>query len=232
MRFIWTLSAAFSAAKSFTARGATSTLYLVGIEGWGVEVGAYLQNINIINKAASGRSARSYIREGKWAAVQALLVPGDFIILSFGHNDGGSPSTSDRASLYGESDTATETITHADGVVEVGATAIISSQTPNNPYEFSSTIVDDPPRFVKYARDVAAAKGVPYVDHFAAVISLYGELGGPTTESYFPRDHTHTNSAGAIQVAQAFISGLKCPSAEGALALYINSVGQELGARC
>ena len=51
-------------------------------------------------------------------------------------------------------------------------------------------------------------------------------------DSYFPFDHTHTNTAGAFQMAQAFLSGLKCPAAEGALAEYINSVGEGVDASC
>lgn len=44
---------------------------------WGVEIPTYLTGITVVNKAVSGRSARSYWREGKWAAVQASLVSGD-----------------------------------------------------------------------------------------------------------------------------------------------------------
>lgn len=41
------------------------------------------------------------------------------VVVEFGHNDGGSPDTSDRASVGGESDTDTQTVTLADGTVEV-----------------------------------------------------------------------------------------------------------------
>ncbi|CAE6498588.1 unnamed protein product [Rhizoctonia solani] len=222
-----------------------------GIQGWGVKIPDYLGNITVVNKAASGRSARSYWREDKWAAVQASLTSGDLCILmiNLGHNDGGSPSTSDRASVVGEG-SATETVTLSDGTVETvytwptyvgwmidgakskGATPIISAQTPNNPYENSDTIVNSPPRFVGYAKNIATSKGVPYVDHFAASISLYTKLGKSVTESYFPQDHTHTNDAGANQVAWAFLSGLKCTAAAGVLSQYVNSVGQGASAGC
>jgi rhamnogalacturonan acetylesterase len=54
-----------------------------------------------------------------------------------------------------------------DGAKSKGATPIISSQTPNNPYENSSTIINAPTRWVGYAERAAAARGVPYVNHFA-----------------------------------------------------------------
>ncbi|CAE6454473.1 Rhamnogalacturonan acetylesterase OS=Aspergillus aculeatus GN=rha1 PE=1 SV=1 [Rhizoctonia solani AG-1 IB] len=250
--FIASMAAAVFAAPSLYLVGDStmaSHSASEGIQGWGVKIPQYLQDITVVNKAVSGRSARSYWREGKWTAVQNSLKSGDFVIIEFGHNDGGSPSTSDRASVGGEG-TDTQTVTLADGTVETvytwptyvgwmidgakskGATAIVSGQTPNNPYENSSTIINSPPRFVGYAKNIAAKKGVPYVDHFASSISLYTKLGKSVTESYFPQDHTHTNDAGANQVAWSFLSGLKCPAAAGALSQYVNSVGQGAGARC
>jgi len=241
---------------------ATPSLYLVGdsttalqsassgIQGWGVEIPTYLQNINIVNNAVSGSSARTWYRDGFWYNTQALFKSGDYVIIELGHNDGGTPDTSERASVYGETDTATQTVTLANGTTEVvhtwpfyiksfitsaqakGAIPIISSQTPDNPYENSTTIIDDPPRFVGYAKDVAAAKSVDYVDHFAAVISAFTVLGKATVDAYYPIDHTHTNTAGAIQVARALISGLKCASANSVLTAYFNSAGEAAAARC
>ncbi|CAE6419351.1 unnamed protein product [Rhizoctonia solani] len=252
LAFVTSMAAAVLAAPSLYLVGDStmaSHSASEGIQGWGVKIPTYLENISVVNKAVSGRSARSYWREGKWAAVQASLVSGDYVIIEFGHNDGGSPSTSDRASVVGEG-TDTQTVTLSDGTVETvytwptyvgwmidgakskGATPIVSGQTPNNPYENSDTIINSPPRFVGYAKNIATKKGVPYVDHFASSISLYTKLGKSVTESYFPQDHTHTNDAGANQVAWAFLSGLKCPAAAGVLSQYVNSVGQGAGARC
>ncbi|CAE6479165.1 unnamed protein product [Rhizoctonia solani] len=248
------------AASMAAAVLATPTLYLVGdstmarssstaLQGWGEKIPQYLQDITVVNRAIGGRSARSYWRENRWTDVQNSLKAGDFVIIEFGHNDGGSTRTSDRASVGGEG-SETETVTLADGTVETvytwptyvgwmidgakakGAAPIISSQTPSNPYENRDTISNSPTRFVTYAKNIATKKGVPYVDHYAASISLYTKLGKSVTESYFPNDHTHTNDAGANQVAWAFLSGLKCSSAAGALGQYVHSVGQGAGARC
>ncbi|CAE6354268.1 unnamed protein product [Rhizoctonia solani] len=257
MRFFAVSAVLLSAASS--ALGVS--LYLVGdstmashkasegIEGWGVPLNNYLTGVTLVNRAVSGRSARSYWREKKWADVQALLKSGDYVVIEFGHNDGGSPSTSDRASVVGEG-SETQTVTLADGTVETvytwptyikwmidgakskGATPIISSTTPNNPFEGVTTINYTPGRFVTYAKNAAAAKGVPYVDHFTASLLYYDKLGKAVTESYFPNDHTHTNAAGANAVAWAFLSALRCPSASGVLSQYINSAGQGAGARC
>lgn len=54
-----------------------------------------------------------------------------------------------------------------DGAKSKGATPIISSQTPDNPYKNRTTINTATTLWVGYANRAAAAKGVPYVDHFA-----------------------------------------------------------------
>jgi len=59
-----------------------------------------------------------------------------------------------------------------DGAKSKGATPIISSQTPINPYANSDTVINAPTPWVGYANRVAAAKGVPYVDHFAVSLQL------------------------------------------------------------
>jgi len=73
-----------------------------------------------------------------------------------------------------------------------GATPIMSSQTPDNPYDNSPTIVNAPPRFVQYARDAAAAADVAYIDHFAEVICAYSKLGKAIVDAFYPNDILHT----------------------------------------
>lgn len=64
-----------------------------GTEGWG----QYLQysfptDVAFVNNSAiAGRSARSFTREGRFAAIARKVQPGDWVVIEFGHNDGGSP---------------------------------------------------------------------------------------------------------------------------------------------
>lgn len=86
---------------------------------------------------------------------------------------------------------------------------LISSQTPNNPWE-SGSFVYEPSRFVGYAELAAQVAGVDYVDHGAYVASIFETLGAGTVDSYFPNDHTHTSPAGAQVVADAFFKAVAC----------------------
>jgi lysophospholipase L1-like esterase len=45
--------------------------------------------INVVNRAIGGLSSHSYISQGHWANTLALIKPGDYVLIQWGHNDGG-----------------------------------------------------------------------------------------------------------------------------------------------
>src|SRR5437867_12654193 len=78
-----------------------------GLWGWGSVIGPHFDatRIKIENRALGGRSSRTFLTEGLWAKVLADLKAGDFVLMQFGHNDGGPlDSGRARASLKGNGD--------------------------------------------------------------------------------------------------------------------------------
>lgn len=77
-----------------------------GTQGWG----PYLQyslspSVAVVNnQAIGGRSARSFSREGRFNTVIGLVQPGDWVVIEFGHNDGGSltPTDNGRTDCFGD----------------------------------------------------------------------------------------------------------------------------------
>src|SRR3954469_9334249 len=67
--------------------------------GWGDILAGYFDpaKINVVNWALGGRSSRTFITEGHWDDLLRLLKRGDFVLIQFGHNDGGSLNDSSRA---------------------------------------------------------------------------------------------------------------------------------------
>ncbi|KAI0754625.1 SGNH hydrolase [Daedaleopsis nitida] len=220
------------------AKRATPTVYLAGdstmakngggagtgTDGWGQYLGASL-NIPVVNDAIGGRSARSFYNEGRFQSIIDVVQPGDFVVIEFGHNDGGSLSTTDngRTDCAG---TGTEVCTSpttgekvytfvfyevqaAKAMQAKGANIIISSQTPDNPWE-SGSFTYAPSRFVGYAQTAAKAVSADYVDHGQYVADRFQALGASTVDSYYPNDHTHTSPTGANVVAAAFVKGVLC----------------------
>lgn len=84
------------------------------IQGWGEYLQYSLdpQNAAVVNHAIGGRSARSFTREGRFDEVAAEVQEGDWVVIEFGHNDGGSPNTNDngRSDCGGEGEETCETV--------------------------------------------------------------------------------------------------------------------------
>lgn len=56
--------------------------------GWGMMLMNYFDdNIIVDNHAVNGRSSKSFIDEGRWKKVLDKIMPGDYVIIQFGHND-------------------------------------------------------------------------------------------------------------------------------------------------
>src|SRR5712691_7132723 len=82
-----------------------------GQVGWGDPIADDFDKskIRVVNRALGGRSSRTYLTEGLWDKVLADVQPGDFVIMQFGHNDGGGLSDPrGRASIKGTGDETQE----------------------------------------------------------------------------------------------------------------------------
>ena len=62
--------------------------------GWGMVLpGFFSEDIRIDNHDANGRSAKSFISEGRWEKVISKVKKGDYVFIQFGHNDEKADST-------------------------------------------------------------------------------------------------------------------------------------------
>src|SRR5436190_8099394 len=70
-----------------------------GAQGWGDPFIAHFDatKINVLNRARAGRSSRTFVTEGLWDKVLADMKRGDFVLIQFGHNDGGAINDATRA---------------------------------------------------------------------------------------------------------------------------------------
>jgi lysophospholipase L1-like esterase len=233
----------FARAADAPAAGQKPTLYIIGdstvkngsgkgadgLWGWGDPIAAYFDKskINVANRALGGRSSRTYLTEGLWARVLANLKPGDFVLMQFGHNDGG-PLTGPkaRASIKGNGDETSDVTDPKTGKPETvhtygwymrkyvsdakarGATPIVLSPIPRNMFK-EGKVLRNSNDYGKWAAEAAKAEGVPFVDLNQIIANKYDEMGPEKVKGFFPGDHTHTNLAGARFNAAAVVEGLK-----------------------
>lgn len=196
--------------------------------GWGAVLMDYFDQdqINVVNAAVGGRSFRSFTREGRWQRIVEQLKPGDFVIIEFGHNDGGDPRNSKgRGDVRGIGDDTvviqqpdgTEEIVHSFGwylrkyireTREKGATPIVSTTTVRNIWG-DGKVERGMGQMREWALQVAQQENAPFVDHSNIAADVYEELGPEKTKSFHPQDHTHTNIDGAVLNAETLIAGLR-----------------------
>lgn len=214
------------------------TLYIIGdstvkngttgLQGWGDPIAACFDSkkISVENRARGGRSSRTYLTEGLWDKVRVQIKPGDFVLMQFGHNDGGSVTSSYRASLKGSGNETQNVVDGKTGKTETvhtygwylrqyvagararGATAIILSPVPRNIWN-GGKVARNGNDYGKWAFEAAQAGGAAFVDLNAIVADHYDALGQDKVKRFFPGDHTHTDPAGAELNAASVVAGLK-----------------------
>jgi lysophospholipase L1-like esterase len=198
--------------------------------GWGDVIGVYFDpsKINVVNWALGGRSSRTFITEGHWEKVLGMLKPGDFVMMQFGHNDGGALNDDSRArgSIKGTGDETQEIdnlLTKKHEVVHTygwymrkyvadskakGATPIVCSMIPRKIWK-DGRIVRNSGDYAGWAADVARSEHVPFIDLNEIIAARYDEMGAEKVEPLFGDEHTHTTRAGAELNAECVIAGLK-----------------------
>ncbi|TVY43092.1 Rhamnogalacturonan acetylesterase [Lachnellula subtilissima] len=209
-----------------------------GTEGWGQYLQySFLSSVALVNNSAiAGRSARTFTRDGRFDTIASNVKEGDWVVIEFGHNDGGIPPVNATVGDKGRADcpgaglisqgwgvfNATE-IVQTYGTYLKNATrkfldkkakVVLSSMTPTNPWEFGN--YSYAPNIFTYYTWLAAselggpAQGVYFVSHGQYAAQAMKNLGKETVDANYPIDHTHTAPFLADVVARSFVLGLKC----------------------
>jgi lysophospholipase L1-like esterase len=206
-----------------------------GQQGWGDPLADLFDpaKIKVENKALGGRSSRTFQTEGLWSAIVARMQPGDFVLMQFGHNDGGPVNSGRaRASLKGIGEETQEIVDEKTGKKEVvhtygwymrkycadakakGATAIVLSPIPRNIWK-DDKVARASKDYGKWSLESAKSAGAAFVDLNELVAVRYEKLGQEKVNALFSGDHTHTSPAGARINAEAVVEGLQglkeCP---------------------
>jgi lysophospholipase L1-like esterase len=196
--------------------------------GWADPFAAYFDpaKVNVVNRARGGRSSRTFVTEGLWERTRNDLKPGDYVLIQFGHNDGGAPDKNPaRGSLPGMGDESKE-LTMPDGKQEVvhtfgwymrkfvtetkekGATPVVLSLTVRNIWT-NGKVERGPGSFGQWSADVARSEHVAFGDLTTAIADRYEKMGEAKVKELFPEDHTHTSPSGADLNASLVVAVLK-----------------------
>jgi rhamnogalacturonan acetylesterase len=201
--------------------------------GWGSLLPEFFDStkITISNQAMAGRSTRTFVKEGRWDKVLSGLKKGDFVMMQFGHNEGSKPDTSRsgyRGVLKGTGEDTVQ-LTWPNGTVETvhsygwylrkfiteaklrGAIPIVLSMIPRNQFKDGKVVRADM-NYGKWAKEVANAEGVLFIDLNSITADKYDAQGPDIVKTYFQGDHTHTNKEGARLNAASVVDGIRAES--------------------
>lgn len=212
-----------------------------GMWGWGSVIHELFdeEKIGIENHAMAGRSARTFLDEGRWDKVYNALRPGDFVLIQFGHNDAGAihtgkaraelPGAGPESQVFKMEKTGRYQVIYTFGwylrkfimdAKEKGAIPIVLSHTPRNMFD-NGKIQRNTQSFGKWTREAAEAAGAYFIDLNRItgdkLEKMAYEEGLRVVGAYFKNDHTHSSLQGARLNAQGIAEGLQevdCPLKE------------------
>ena len=200
--------------------------------GWGYYAEDFFdkEKITVENQALGGTSSRTFYRM-LWPDIRQALRPGDWVIISIGHNDNGPYDTGRaRASIPGiDKDTVlhvnvqeihkNDTTYRAEDVYSyggylrrfinetraAGAFPVLMSLTPRHAWEHGRVV-----RQVhsEWCRQVAEEEMVPYIDLNDRSATKLEGFGPEKMNYYFFGDKIHTSKFGAMMNARSAAEGI------------------------
>lgn len=175
------------------------------IAGWGQVLGeSFSDKVEVINLAASGRSSKSFLKEGRWA--KALEQRPDYVFIQFGHND--CPGKGDRTTDP-NGDYRDYLRQYISETRKAGAKPVLITPMARRTFadgKITSTLIP----YTEAMIAVGEAEKVPVVDLHRASVELFNRLGdeGSADLSCSADDRTHFSPKGARMMAALIVSQL------------------------
>lgn len=196
--------------------------------GWGSLVGEYFDTtrLSIQNQAIGGRSSRTFITEKRWDRILADLKKGDFVLIQFGHNDGGPLDDTARArgtikgigndsvDIYNPIRKQREIVysygkymrTYVNDCKLRGAIPIICSPVPRNNKVDGKIPVDN---YAIWSKVIAIETGAAFIPLNSMIAERYNTMDSMALNRLFYGDHTHTSFEGARLNVELVVQGIK-----------------------
>ncbi|MNO32119.1 Rhamnogalacturonan acetylesterase RhgT [compost metagenome] len=189
--------------------------------GWGQLLPMFFKpGVAVDNRALSGRSTRSFIREGHLQKISAELRPRDYLFIQFGHND----SKPDEARHTEPFTTYKEhLLLMIEAARDAGAFPVLVTPMHRRWFDREGLIMDTHGGYLTAMRELAADAQVPLIDLEAKSRGLFEAYGPEGSKELFMwsypgeylchpagvQDNTHFQILGARLLAQLVAEGIR-----------------------
>lgn len=189
--------------------------------GWGEMLDDWFDdNVMVKNMAASGRSAKSFVEEGRLARLLHEMKKGDYLFIQFGHND---EKVNDPA-RHTEPFTTYQAYLkqYIDGARAKGATPVLITPVERRRFSADGRALDSHGPYPAAMKALAKQEHVPFIDLTAKSKQRFEQLGPERTKRWFlwlaPGEHpnypngisdnTHFHQRGAKEIARLVVEGI------------------------
>ena len=187
--------------------------------GWGQTLRAMVEGVRVENCAASGRSSKSFIDEGRLDAIAPRLRPGDRLFIQFGHND----EKPDEARATRPQDSYPAYLErYIDTALVHGAQPVLLTPIARRHFDERGKLLSTHGAYPDAMRALAARRGVLLLDMERATEALLRRLGPEGSKALFNwqapghpnypdgvQDDTHLCLHGAQRLAELALSLLR-----------------------
>jgi len=194
--------------------------------GWGQFIQERFKagTVRVINLAASGRSTKTFIREGRWK--KALEEKPDYVLIQFGHNDSHGPGHAEATDASG--DYKDYLRRYIDESRALGATPVLVTPMVRRNFDAEGKIAEPTGSgnllpYVNAMKEVGREKKVSVIDLYTSSKALAERLGAKQSAELANKegDHTHFNEKGARAMADLVMKEL--PDAAPGLKPFLKS---------
>ncbi len=218
-------AAGCSAQTIFVAGDSTAANYSkkqAPMTGWAQVLNEFVKpGVKVENRAAGGRSTKSFRDEKRWDRILNDLRPGDFVMIQFGHND----QKKDQPGIYAEAETAyRENLKRF--VAEVRAKKahpVILTSVSRRLFRKDGTLIQSLGKYPQVAREVAKETSTPLIDANAMTMDWLQKAGDQGSVRFFThvapgefpgypngsKDNSHFRDTGARAVAEMIVRDAK-----------------------
>jgi lysophospholipase L1-like esterase len=174
--------------------------------GWGQYLAeGFKEPVTVRNLAASGRSTKTFMKEGRLQ--KALAERADFALIQFGHNDSharGRPEATDPATDFRENLRA-----YIEAFRKAGTVPVLVTPMHRRTFQ-GARVTEELKPYADAMKVVAAEMKVPVVDLYTSSGELFERLGdaGSADLSSRPNDRTHFSEKGARAMVRLVLDGL------------------------